>query len=168
MHLSAISHNNTGPSRSDFQWPDAVTVPLDELLQRLCLLLRRLIDTPERIQASGISDIRNTLADHIDEELFVVADTHISRRMRRQLRFAASLCRQEAKRNHFPLSVIQPGSRILITEAVVRQPFVDMSGFLRTALVESAHSLSENIHLHLVSFLQAVFRCCLRLIFQRK
>ena len=64
---------------------------------------RRLINTADRIQASRIANIRQTLRYHPDQEILVISQIQIAPGMCRQLGLTASLSCQETEGDHFPL-----------------------------------------------------------------
>ena len=94
----------------------------------------RLIHTAQCVQAAGITDKGQALRDNLNQEWFIISNPHIDRSMGGKLWFAASLCSQKTKSNHFSLSVIQSAAGVIIAKAVVSQPVIDMSAFLRSRL----------------------------------
>ena len=64
-----------------------------------------------------------------------------------RLRLAPALRDEQAERDHLALRVIEPRARVVIAEAVLGQPAVDMARFLGTRLVEVGHILAEQVHL---------------------
>ena len=48
--------------------------------------------------------------------------------MRRKLRFATTLRGQETQRDHFALAGVESAASVVVAEAVVGQPLVDVPG----------------------------------------
>ena len=82
-----------------------------------------------------------------------------------KLRLTATLCRDKAECDHFPLQIVQPFSRVIIAKAVICQPAVDMTALFRSRLVKFFHAIPENIDLRLDSGFQSRLHRCLRLRF---
>ena len=61
------------------------------------------MDTGNRIQASGIADIRQALGNDPDQKFFIIAKVHISFGMGDQLRFASALGSEKTKCDQFTL-----------------------------------------------------------------
>ena len=75
------------------------------------------------------------MGNYLYQKQLVIAITHICRRMAGELWFAAALGCQKTERDQFPLRIIQARPGVIIPEAVVSQPQVDMPAFLRTRKV---------------------------------
>ena len=65
-------------------------------------ILRSLIDTGDGIQASGISDIGQTLGNYFDQKCLVIAQVHIAFGMCDELRLTSALSGKEIERDHLP------------------------------------------------------------------
>ena len=61
------------------------------------------IDTVNRIQASWISDVRQTLGYNLNEKIFVISQIHISFGKAGKLRLASALSGEETESDHFTL-----------------------------------------------------------------
>lgn len=61
------------------------------------------VDAIDGIEASGVTDIRQALGNHLQQKSFVVAQVQISLDVAHKLRFTTALRSQKAKSNHFPL-----------------------------------------------------------------
>lgn len=122
-------------------------------------LFCRLIDTPDRIKAAGIPDIRKTLRYHPDQEILIISKIHIPLRMSGKLRLTASLRCKKAESNHLPLLQVKAAPCVIIPKAVRRKPPVDMSGLPRLL-----HMLPEDLRLRLHTFFQTVFQRRCRLV----
>ena len=72
-----------------------------------------------------------------------------------ELGLTAPLGGQEAEGDHLPLLIVQPLPGVVVPEAVVRQPLVDVAALLGAAVLEAPHGLPEDVHLDLVARLQA-------------
>ena len=70
------------------------------------------IYTPQRVQASRITDIRQTLGNHTDQKLLVITDFHIRCRMADQLWFTSSLRRKKTEGDHLSLTIVKAASCI--------------------------------------------------------
>ena len=78
--------------------------------------------------------------------------------MRRQLRFATTLCGEEAERDHLAFAIVQSSARVIVTEAVVGKPLVDVLCLFGAGLRESTHMLAEKFDLLVFARLGACFR----------
>lgn len=96
--------------------------------------LCRFVDAAQRVEAARIADIGKALGNDLNEKRLVVADGNISGGMGGELRLTAALRRQEAERDHFALLVIKPRAGVIIAEAVVGKPVVDMTALFRAGL----------------------------------
>jgi hypothetical protein len=108
---------------------------------------RRFIHAPQSVQTPGIADIRQTLGDDFDEKLLVIAHLHITGGVAGELWLAATLSGQKTEGDHLTLLVVQSLPSVVIAEAVIRQPAVDVAALLWAGLPEVFHSLPENVHL---------------------
>lgn len=111
-------------------------------------LLCSCIHTVQCIQAAGGADERQALRNDLDEKLLVIAQLLI---------LAAALRGQKTTRNHFTLLIAQTGAGVIITEAVISQPVVDVTAFFGTGFPEIPHSVAEDINLCLRAGLAPVF-----------
>lgn len=90
------------------------------------------IYTPQRVQASRITDIRQTLGNHTDQKLLVITYFHIRCRMADQLWFTSSLRRKKTEGDHLSLTIVKAASCIYISKTVICKPPIYMSGFFRS------------------------------------
>ena len=68
----------------------------------ICLILRRLVDAGNGVQASWIADIGQALGNYFNEEFFAAAQIHVAFGVGDKLRLAA-LGKEEAEGDHFTL-----------------------------------------------------------------
>ena len=78
--------------------------------------------------------------------------------MRRQLRLATALRGKEAQRDYLAFAIVQSSARVIVTEAVVGKPLVDVLCLLGAGLRESTHMLAEEFDLLVFARLGACFR----------
>ena len=71
--------------------------------------------------------------------------------MARELRLAAALRRDEAEGNHLAVAIGKAVARVVVAEAVVGEPLVDMRALSGTMEPGLAHTLAKVIDLHLVA-----------------
>ena len=71
--------------------------------------------------------------------------------MRRGLRLASALCRDVAKGDELAIEVAQTAARVVITEAILREPPVDHRAILRACFPIPLHALAEVVDLLLVA-----------------
>ena len=114
------------------------------------LLLRGFVDAGDGIETSGITDIRQTLGNHPDQEFLIIAQIHIAFGVGGKLRFAAALGGEKAEGDHLTLLQVKPCAGVVVAEAVGGKPAVDMPG-----LPGLVHMSAEDIHLCLYAFFPA-------------
>ena len=80
------------------------------------LLLRGFVDAGDGIETSGITDIRQTLGNHPDQEFLIIAQIHIAFGVGGKLRFAAALGGEKAEGDHLTLLQVKPCAGVVVAE----------------------------------------------------
>ena len=87
---------------------------------------RHLVDNPQAVERSGISDKRQKVGQHIDQPRAVVANVEVCSDVALDLRFASAERDEHAEGEKFTRWHVDAGARVMVTEAVSRQVTLDV------------------------------------------
>ena len=87
-------------------------------------------DAAEGVECAGITDKGEVAGNDGNEHVFIVAYVVVAGNMAFQLRLTSALGGKETEGNQFTHPEVEARTRVVVAEAVVGQPFVDMAAIL--------------------------------------
>ena len=106
-----------------------------------------LVDGGQAVERARVADVRDELAQRVEQHLAAVADTYVAGDMALRLGVAATLRHDEDERQQLAQRQVDPATRVVVAEAVRGEPVLDVLRVRGGRVVQLLHPVPDDGHL---------------------